>query len=667
MKTIRFLFKVALALFVSLLIAACNESAGSFKISGSVYYPFNGEGINDEGKNLKHKKGKFPGFIPNEVIVAFEGEVSPSNVQALEFGDVNLLQVKSMALHNAYVYRITGADVSPKAIATELMVAHPGVRWAQPNYILYAMKEPNDPYYDDQWNYPLVHLPEAWDLEDGRTRIVKVAVLDTGIMPHVDLNSNIIWRDGYDFVSDPKSAGDGNGRDPDPTDLTTDFHGTHVAGIIAAVTNNNMGVAGVNWGAKILPIRVLGIDGGYVSDVADAIIWASDRGAEVINMSLGGNLSCFETPALQEAIDYAVSKGIIVVVAAGNDNIDASGVSPASCSGVITVGAVNKNKQRASYSNYGPAVEVMAPGGENYIFGSDGIYSTVGTSSYDSYIGTSMAAPHVAGIVSLMKARNPTLTPDQIVYILKRTADPIDCVGFDECGAGLVNALKALQAINKLDERGFTLSVSPSYVTLNPHASKVVKVRADHYDEFNINLKVENLPDGVNYTFDPPVLTPSQNSAKLIFHSSGSAYAGNYVVTIFGTSDRGVVRAARLSLKIVASDTNLDTNGVRIYACYYTGPPHFCLPEFSWVGTTTGNSFRVLYQTDELNRGQYLMIAWLDINRNNEVDDGDYLGVYPDLVRPPRKGVDLPLMPYSSYTYETLQVVQGIVQLGKTH
>jgi serine protease len=229
-----------------------------------------------------------------------------------------------------------------------------------------------------------------------------------------------------------------------------------VAGTIAALTNNGIGVAGVAYGAKVVPVRVLGQCGGYTSDIANGIIWASGgtvsgvtniaARAQVINMSLGGGGACDTTT--QSAITGARSRGTVVVVAAGNEAQNASNSSPANCSGVIAVAATNKSGGRASYSNFGTIVDVAAPGGDT----GGAILSTLnagtkapGADSYAGYMGTSMATPHVAGVVALMLAKNPALTPDEVEARLKSSsrAFPASCSG---CGVGLVDASAAVDA-----------------------------------------------------------------------------------------------------------------------------------------------------------------------------------------------------------------------------
>lgn len=346
------------------------------------------------------------------------------------------------------------------------------------DHMMHPLLTPNDTHYGVQWHYsdPTggINAPAAWDLANGSG--VNVAVLDTGYRPHTDLVANIVG--GYDFVSNSSNARDGNGRDSDARDegdwvatanecysgsRTSDssWHGTHVAGTIAAVTNNNKGVAGVAYGAKVVPLRVLAKCGGSTSDIADAIVWAAGGSvsgvpanpnpAKVINMSLGGQSRC--QSVTQNAINSARANGAVVVVAAGNSNSDASGFTPASCDGVINVAATDRSGNRSSYSNYGSTIDVAAPGGMG---GSDGVASTMNsgttTPSTDNYsysAGTSMAAPHVAGVAALMFSVNPNLTPSQVESILKSSARSFpsgSTCSTSNCGAGIIDARAAVVA-----------------------------------------------------------------------------------------------------------------------------------------------------------------------------------------------------------------------------
>src|SRR6478735_1605787 len=360
-------------------------------------------------------------------------------------------------------------------LAADIAASDPNVEYAEPDRMMRKTFTPNDTRYNEQWHYfeaaGGINAPAAWDKSTGSG--VVVGVVDTGYRPHADLAANIL--PGYDFISDTFVANDGNGRDSsalDPGDWinpgecgpgdpaafeASSWHGTHVSGTIAARTNNSLGVAGVAFNARIVPAGVLGKCGGFTSDIADAIVWTSGgtvsgvpanaNPAKVLSMSLGGGGACDSTT--QNAINSARSRGASVIVAAGNENANAANSTPASCSGVVTVAAVGRNGGKASYSNFGATVEVAAPGGSG---GANSVLSTLntgsttpGSDSYALYNGTSMATPHVSGVVALMLSVKPTLTPDQVLSILQSTARPFPAT-CSQCGSGIVNASAAVDA-----------------------------------------------------------------------------------------------------------------------------------------------------------------------------------------------------------------------------
>jgi serine protease len=368
------------------------------------------------------------------------------------------------------------ADKANKLMAKFLEKGN--VSFVEPDVTMTATLAPNDSSYLSQWHYHEavagMNLPAAWDsaVNDGAGAVV--AVVDTGITTHSDLSANLVA--GYDFISSATAARDGNGRDPDPADqgdwytsgecgqpfgANSSWHGTHVAGTIAAVTNNAKGVSGVAFNAKVQPVRVLGKCGGTLADIADAITWASGGSvtgipanatpAKVINMSLGGSGTCGAT--YQNAINGAVARGTTVVVAAGNSNANAANYQPASCAGVVTVAASDRQGNRASYSNYGTIIDVTAPGGETAT-STNGVLSTLntgtttpGAEAYAYYQGTSMATPHVAGLAALMLGEK-ALTPAEVESTLKANTRPLAGTCSGGCGTGLVDAAKTIVALS---------------------------------------------------------------------------------------------------------------------------------------------------------------------------------------------------------------------------
>ncbi|WCE00269.1 S8 family serine peptidase [Streptomyces sp. HUAS 31] len=383
--------------------------------------------------------------------------------------------------------------------------ADPQVAYVVPDRLNKPLATPNDTEYSKQWDLfettAGMNVPGAWDVATGSG--VTVAVIDTGYVTHSDLGANIVA--GYDFISDATVGNDGNGRDSNPADpgdwtaanecasgdpaYGSSWHGTHVAGTIAAVTNNGKGVAGIAYGAKVSPLRVLGKCGGYDSDIIDAITWASGgtvsgvpanaNVAKVINMSLGGGGAC--STATQSAINAAVNRGTTVVVAAGNSNANASGYSPASCANVISVAAADRQGNRSYYSNYGTVVDIAAPGGETNSVAANGILSTLNSGAqgpsaenYDYYQGTSMAAPHVAGLAALMKSANPALTPAQIESAIKTNSRALPGTCSGGCGAGLADAAKTVQAVSGSGgSTGGTTFTSTSAVSIPDNGSAI--------------------------------------------------------------------------------------------------------------------------------------------------------------------------------------------------
>ncbi len=345
------------------------------------------------------------------------------------------------------------------------LAENPHVELVERNAIAQATFIPDDPYYYVQWDMPQIQMPAAWDVADGSG--VTVAVIDTGVAYEdysiyaqaPDLEGTC-FRPGYDFVNNDSHANDDNS------------HGTHVAGTIAQTTDNGVGVAGVAPGACIMPIKVLDSSGsGTHADISDGIHWATDHDAKVINLSMEGGHSS----VLEEAIDYAISNGVVVVAAAGNGGpvhhqADSSVQCPACYPGVIAVGATDYDKNRTYYSNYGchsqgGCLDIVAPGGDtNADLNSDGypdgiLQQTFGFAcgagdpndytafAYCFFQGTSMATPHVAGVAALLLSANPALSVAETTNCLTSTALDRGAPGWDEeYGYGFLQARAALDS-----------------------------------------------------------------------------------------------------------------------------------------------------------------------------------------------------------------------------
>jgi len=471
-------------------------------------------------------------------------------------------------------------------LARDIVASDPNVEYAEPDRILRHTLTPNDPRYNEQWHYfeaaGSINAPPAWDKSTG-TGVV-VAVIDTGYRPHADLAGAFL--PGYDFISDTFVANDGNGRDTDASDPgdwinpgecgpgdpaafeASSWHGTHVSGTIAARTNNSLGVAGVAFNARIVPARVLGKCGGFTSDIADAIVWTSGgtvsgvpanaNPAKVLSISLGGSGACDTTT--QNAINSARSRGANVVVAAGNSNANSANFTPANCSGVVTVAAVGRNGGKASYSNFGATVEVAAPGGSG---GVNSVLSTLnagstspGADSYALYNGTSMATPHVSGVVALMLSVKPSLTPDQVTSILQSTARafPATC---SQCGAGIVNASAAVDAAI-----GGTTPPPPGTIAeVEPNNSRTAS-QLISVDNTTVNGTISSTSDNDYYRLTLPAggtlvatLTPNPTSDYdlYVYNSNGTLIGSSELgtgavdtVTVTNTGSSAFVRYVRV-------------------------------------------------------------------------------------------------------------------------
>jgi serine protease len=479
------------------------------------------------------------------------------------------------------------ADDIAKRIASS-----PDVMYAEPDKLLFPFTVPNDSLYEQQWNLHSpamdrggLDLPGAWDLTTGASNVV-VAVVDSGILNHADLSGRVL--PGYDFVSDVSRANDGDGRDSDPTDpgdwvTSTEstsgalagcevgdskWHGTHVAGTIGAATNNNVGIAGIGWGTRILPVRAMGKCGGYVSDITDGMRWAAGlpvagapvnyNPAKVINLSLGGGASCSITE--QSAIDDVVAAGATVVVAAGNEARNAATVSPANCNHVIAVAATDRSGARASYTNYGSVVDVSAPGGD-LAYGGGGILSTsdggmtraLHDNAYKLMQGTSVAAPHVSGVASLLLSANSALPPSSVEQILVATSRAFptgtswDC-NVSRCGAGIVDA---------------AASVNVAKALVNATAGQFLGIPSGDSSNLSLVAAIQPRPEDLNKT--NYLYAGARIGSQWYFYSGGSwlAWTGGRFPSL------GTVETSGPMVFSIARDLNVSgIIGTEVYVGY---------------------------------------------------------------------------------------------------
>lgn len=321
-----------------------------------------------------------------------------------------------------YIFRSTFME-------TDEMVAYfkkrANTEYAEPNYLLMQNETalPNDLLYTEnyQWNLPVIGTEQGWAISKGKENI-EIAIVDTGVdLDHPDLKNRLVK--GFNLIDENREPDDDNG------------HGTHVAGIIASETNNSEGTAGMTWYNKIMPVKAMGAKGyGTTFDIARGIIWAVDHGADVINLSLGNYQP---SNMLEEAVTYAFSKNVLMVSAAGNDGSNQP-TYPSAYPEVLSVAAIDYNGNRASFSNYGDYIDIAAPGVS--------IPSTYFNKQYAALSGTSMAAPHVAGLAALIFSANPELTNKQVMNIIRKSAIDLGEQGKDvDYGNGLIDVNSALQ------------------------------------------------------------------------------------------------------------------------------------------------------------------------------------------------------------------------------
>jgi serine protease len=410
-------------------------------------------------------------------LIEIGGSLEPIVAIALPDSDLGSLSVQTTEV--SQIFTVSFSPDRDVQEVTNILEQDPAVEYAEPDFIggitaaprrlplppmpmienSAGLLTPHDPYFRYQWHMQTIQMPTAWDTATGQG--IKVAVVDTGVDFRAPDLAGTAHDTGHDFAN----------NDDDPTD--DQGHGTHVAGTIAQSTNNGVGVAGVAFNARLLPVKVLGANGqGSYSNIIKGIVYAVDQEAKVINMSLAGSSG---SQALRDAVQYANSKGVVVVAAAGNSG-GAVQYPAAYDEFVIGVGAVRNDLQRPAYSNFGPEIDLMAPGGDlsvdqNGDTYADGVlqqtFRTPGTFTYLFYEGTSMASPHVAGLAALILSRDSSLTPAMVENLMAQTAKAIG--SGNQNGAGVIQAAAVLAALGgptgPTPTSTFTPSPTPTFTS----------------------------------------------------------------------------------------------------------------------------------------------------------------------------------------------------------
>jgi serine protease len=601
-------------------------------------------------------------------------------------GPIAVYRAHAAAGKSSLRYGAAPADSAEKATADAAvaMKARAGVRHAQPNFRLFASSvgagggpggtgatpapaspapagpspapvEPNDPLYPRQWHYGAVNLPQTWGITQGSSAVV-VAVLDSGILGgHPDFEPSRLV-DGYDMVSDLAGAADGDGRDANPEDpgdretpQGSSFHGTHVAGTIGAASNNGFGVAGVDWNCKLMNVRVLGVASGSTEDVANGILYAAglpngsgqlpSQRADIINMRLGGpGLN----PVLEAACDAAAAAGCLLIASAGNEN-STEPASPASFASVLSVGATDLVGQRAPYSNFENTVDVWAPGGNMTMDADgdqfpDGVLSTKGDDSstlqfdFDFLQGTSMAAPHVAGIAALVKAANPTLTASAIRSFLTSPATT-------QAGSNLPNGGRIVDALRAVLAAGGGISApvlvaTPGLVDFGS-STTASSISLENLGTGNpVFQSADAVPDFSWLGGDVFDVTPGNgldvDRIDLTIDRAGLADGVYQSVITVNYLDGTTPVAIEVPLRVQVGDSTPPTDTIFVLLA----DPDTLEVRFQ---AATSNASAFDWSLANVTPGQYVLFAGTDRDNDDLIgDEGELFGAWPTLDTPTR-------------------------------
>ncbi|MBP7652755.1 S8 family serine peptidase [Candidatus Dependentiae bacterium] len=543
------------------------------------------------------------------------------------------------------------------------------IEYAEPDYIQKKCSVRNDIYFPFQWNLFNLNVPSSWNISSGSDTVI-IAVIDTGLkFDHPEFTGKIVQ--GYDFISEPESGNDGDGIDPDPDDSGdaisssgNSYHGTHIAGIIAANTNNSEGISGISYNCKIMPIRALGRYGGLTSDVMESVKFAAGLdnssgikpviAAKIINMSFGSE---FYSRAFEELLDTIDDMNITVVCAGGNENSQLN-FYPAGYQQVISVAAVDYDNKKTFYSNYGSYIDICAPGGDmtvdlnkdNY---PDGIISAFwnepsNSPDYQVYQGTSQAAAHISGICGLILSVKPGISSAELKNILYSNALDLGDSGKDNYyGYGLADSYKCLvSASNSINSSAAKMILSSSKIDLYlPEDSAVIKIYNAGVDTLTItNITVsdskcsaavtkQTLPIEIKISVDKNNFSSAVDS-YIMFAVISSNSGDDSITVIVHTDQLNRILTDEVYVLLMDPDNNFQT-----------------------VKETSTDYFKNFeYSISNIPAGRYYLVAGTDKNSNNILGDaaGEYIGYYP-LLTDRKKIVIEPNDKFSGLDFELFQ------------